>query len=98
MFKLACILNALLVLPFAASALAAPDFTFAQFGIDLGTEGAGVARGYGASALGWGIACGLLRGATESTVVKALMTGPWLSMGQKSCCRRPLRYLEQHPQ
>jgi hypothetical protein len=73
MFKLACILNAILVLPFAASVLAAPDFTFGQFGIDLGAEGAGVARGYGATALGWGLACLLLRESRDLGVMRAIL-------------------------
>lgn len=72
MFRV-CILNALMVLPFAASVLAAPHFTFDQFGIDLGAEGAGVARGYGAAALGWGIACLLLRNAVDPPVVRAVL-------------------------
>lgn len=73
MFRLVCILNAVMVLPFAISVLIAPAFTFDQFGLDLGAEGAGVARGYGATALGWGIACVLLRDAAETAVVRALM-------------------------
>jgi hypothetical protein len=72
-YKLVSVLNALLVLPFAASVLVAPEFTFDQFGIDLGTEGAGVARGYGATALGWGLACALLSDATDPAVVRAVM-------------------------
>jgi hypothetical protein len=73
MFKVVCVLNAVLVLPFAVSALVAPDFTFAQFGIDLGTEGAGVARGYGATALGWGIVCAMLRNTADRTVQTAIL-------------------------
>lgn len=73
MFKLVCILNALMVLPFAVSVLIAPDFTFGQFGIDLGAEGAGVARGYGATALGWGIACVLLRDAADAGAVRGML-------------------------
>lgn len=73
MFRLVCILNALLVLPFAVSVLVAPDFTFGQFGLDLGPEGAGVARGYGATALGWGIACVMLRDAKDWSVMRAML-------------------------
>ncbi|HMS95453.1 MAG TPA: hypothetical protein PKA03_09580 [Tabrizicola sp.] len=72
MFRVLALLNALLVLPFAASALAAPDFTFDQFGLDLGAEGAGIARGYGATALGWGIACLLLAGSAVAEVKRAI--------------------------
>ncbi len=73
MFKLICGLNALMVLAFAASALVAPDFTFARFGLDLGPEGAGVARGYGAAALSWGLVCVLLIRATAPETVRAVL-------------------------
>jgi hypothetical protein len=73
LFRLVCILNALMVLPFAASVLVAPDFTFSQFGLDLGPEGAGVARGYGATALGWGIACVFLNGSTDALTTRAIL-------------------------
>lgn len=73
MFKLVAVLNAILTLPFAASMLAAPRFTFDQFGIDLGPEGAGVAQGYGAAALGWGLACGLLAGSKSAEVTRAIL-------------------------
>lgn len=73
MFRLVCLLNAVLVLPFAASALAAPHFTFASFGLDLGAEGAGVAQGYGATALGWGLVCLLLSGSVAADVVRAVL-------------------------
>jgi hypothetical protein len=72
-FRLVCLLNAVLVLPFAASVMIAPDFTFGQFGIDLGPEGAGVARGYGAAALGWGLVCLLLRNAADVSVIRAVL-------------------------
>lgn len=78
MFKLVCILNALMVLPFAVSVLIAPDFTFGQFGLDLGPEGAGVARGYGATALGWGIACILLRDSKELHVTRAILAASFV--------------------
>lgn len=73
MFRIVCTLNAFMVLPFAASVLIAPDFTFGQFGLDLGAEGAGVARGYGATALGWGIACALLAGTPHAEVRRAIL-------------------------
>lgn len=73
MLRLVCLLNALPVLPFAASALLAPDFTFGLFGLDLGTEGSGVARGYGAAAPGWGLACLLLAGYTATGVARAIL-------------------------
>ncbi len=73
MFRIVCLLNAIMVLPFAASVLVAPHFTFGQFGLDLGPEGAGVARGYGATALGWGIACTLLRNVTLAEVIRAIL-------------------------
>lgn len=73
MFKLVCILNSLLTLPFAASVLAAPRFTFGQFGLDLGPEGAGVAQGYGAACLGWGLACALLAGSKSLEVIRAIL-------------------------
>jgi hypothetical protein len=72
-YKLVCILNAVMVLPFAVTVLVAPEFTFGQFGLDLGPEGAGVARGYGATALGWGIACVLLSGLRDAAVVRAIL-------------------------
>lgn len=73
MYRLVCLLNALLVLPFAVSALVAPDFTFANFGLDLGPEGGGVAQGYGAAALGWGLAAALLSGATDRAVTQPIL-------------------------
>ncbi|MBL9047298.1 MAG: hypothetical protein JNK34_08325 [Tabrizicola sp.] len=60
------------MLPSAVSVLAAPVITFNQFGIDLGPEGAGIARGYGATALGWGIACLLLAGSAVAEVLRAI--------------------------
>ncbi len=72
-FKLVCLLNSTMVLPFAASVLIAPDFTFGQFGLGLGPEGAGVARGYGAAALGWGLVCVLLRNSTDAGVVRTVL-------------------------
>ncbi|MFN4192176.1 MAG: hypothetical protein ACK4FR_04480 [Tabrizicola sp.] len=72
MFRLLALLNALVVLPFAVSVLAAPDFTFAQFGIELGPEGAGVARGYGATALGWGLVCLMLARSAVAEVKRAV--------------------------
>ncbi len=73
MFRIVCIRNGVLVLPFAVSALLAPEFTFASFGLDLGAEGGGVARGYGAAALGWGLACALLSGSRVPEVLRGLM-------------------------
>jgi hypothetical protein len=73
MSRLVCILNAIMVLPFAVSALALPVFTFDMFGLDLGAEGAGVARGYGATALGWGLACVLLRNSLDVQVRQAVL-------------------------
>jgi hypothetical protein len=73
MFKIVCILNALLVLPFAASVLVAPHMTFGQFGLDLGPEGAGIARGYGAAALAWGLVCVQLRGSKAAEIVRAVL-------------------------
>lgn len=73
MFRFICLFNAIMVLPFAASVLAAPDFTFGRFGIDLGPEGAGVARGYGAAALGWGLVCAQLRSARDPGVIRAVL-------------------------
>jgi hypothetical protein len=72
-YRLVCILNAVLVLPFAVLVLAAPHFTFGQFGISLGDEGAGVARGYGATALGWGIVCTLLRDTSDPSVARPVL-------------------------
>jgi hypothetical protein len=77
MFKTICFLNAVLVLPFAVSVLAAPGFTFDQFGIDLGPEGAGVARGYGATALAWGLVCVQLRKSEQPDVVQGVL---WSSL------------------
>lgn len=73
MFRLVCLLNALLVLPFAVSVILAPDFTFGNFGIDLGPEAGGVAQGYGAAALGWGLVTALLSGATDRAVVQPIL-------------------------
>jgi len=73
MFRIVCILNVFLVLPFAVSALVTPEVTFASFGLALGAEGVVVARGYGAAAMGWGLACALLSGSRAPEVVRGLM-------------------------
>jgi hypothetical protein len=73
MFKVVCVLNSLVTLPFAAGVLVDPRFTFEQFDLDLGPEGAGVARGYGAAALAWGLACALLVGSKTAEVSRAVL-------------------------
>jgi hypothetical protein len=90
MFKLVCLLNAVMVLPFAASVLIAPDFTFAQFGIDLGAEGAGVARGYGAAALGWGLVCVFLRNAADAGVILSVLTASLAFNGAEVLVQVPI--------
>lgn len=73
MFKLVCFLNASLTFPFAVLAIAAPAFTFGQFGLDVGPEGDGIVRGYGAAALGWGLVCLMLRQSTSLETVRAIL-------------------------
>lgn len=89
-FRAVCFLNAFLVLPFAVSALSVPDFTFGLFDIDLGPEGAGVARGYGATALGWGIVCLLLRNRMELQVVTAVLIASLAFNGAEVLLQVPL--------
>lgn len=55
MYKFLAIVNAAIVLSFAASALVAPEVIFALFGIRLNGFGAVVARGYAAALIGYGL-------------------------------------------
>jgi hypothetical protein len=75
MFRLACLINALLVLPFAVACLIAPTFVFAQFGIPVEGLAAGVARGYAATTLGWGISAALLSANTDPAAQRAFLWG-----------------------
>lgn len=90
MFRLVAILNAVMVLPFAACALAAPDFTFGLFGLDLGAEGAGVARGYGATALGWGLLCAMLSGTSDAAVRRSLLVASLAFNGAEVLLQVPI--------
>jgi hypothetical protein len=90
MFKLVCILNAILTLPFAAGVLVAPRFTFDQFGLDLGPEGAGVAQGYGAACLGWGLAAALLAGSKAPEVMRAILIASLAFNGAEVALQVPI--------
>jgi hypothetical protein len=75
MFQLACWANACLVLPFALACLAAPKFVFEQFGIAVEGAATGVARGYAATALGWGITAFLMRNVADVSARWAFLLG-----------------------
>jgi hypothetical protein len=90
MYKLVCVLNTILTLPFAVSVLAAPRFTFDQFGLDLGPEGAGVAQGYGAACLGWGLAAVLLAGTKAPEVMRAILIASLAFNGAEVALQVPI--------
>lgn len=66
MFRYSCLWTTLQALPFGIAALIAPSLVFAQCGMVLDAAAQGVAGGYGATALGVGIAALLLRNATAA--------------------------------
>ena len=65
--------NAILSLPFGVIGLAAPGPLFANFGVSLDTGGQLIARGYAATLIGYGLLFFLLRNASDTPVVKALL-------------------------
>jgi hypothetical protein len=75
MFRIVCLLNALMVIPFGISALIAPAYVFAQFGIAVDAATSGIVRGYGATALGYGIVLLLLRNAEDADDRRAVLSG-----------------------
>ncbi|NWH07462.1 MAG: hypothetical protein HXY22_02235 [Alphaproteobacteria bacterium] len=90
MFRAVCLLNALMTLPFAAAVFAAPSFTFDQFGLEIGAEGAAVARGYGAAALGWGLACLLLQRAAARETATAMLVASLAFNGAELLTQVPI--------
>lgn len=73
MVKFLFVLNVLLTLPFGVLALAAPSPLFAQFGLDLDAAGQLIARGYGATLVGYGLVLWLMRGSTDGASVRAFL-------------------------
>jgi hypothetical protein len=73
MVKILLIVNALLTLPFGVFALIMPLPVFAQFGVQLNDAGALVARGYGATLVGYGLLQFLLRESTNRDLVRSLL-------------------------
>jgi hypothetical protein len=73
MIRALFIANALLTLPFALAALAAPAPVFAQFGVVLDPGGQLIARGYAATLLGYGLVIFLLRNTTDTGVIRAFL-------------------------
>lgn len=73
MVKALFILNVLLTLPFGILALAMPETVFAQFGLQLDAAGALVARGYGATLVGYGLVLLLMRSTTDPRTVKRFL-------------------------
>jgi hypothetical protein len=53
----------------------APKFVFEQFGIAIEGAATGVARGYAATALGWGITAFLMRNVADRPARRAFLLG-----------------------
>jgi hypothetical protein len=73
MTKALIVVNVVLTLPFGVAALIAPEPLFMQFGLSLDPAGALVARGYGATLVGYGAILWFLRGAVVRAVVKPVL-------------------------
>ena len=73
MVKFLFLLNTLLMLPFGVVALASPSVLFAQFGLQLDAAGILVARGYGATLVGYGFTLLLLRSTADPRTVQVLL-------------------------
>ncbi len=93
MFRLACLINAALALPFSVVCLIAPTFTFAQFGIPVEGVVTGVARGYAAATLGWGIAAVLLMPNRDAGAQRGFLWGSLAFNGVEVAVQLPL-YLQ----
>ena len=75
MFRVVCYWTTLLVLPFGLAALIVPGILFGQFGMTLDAAAQGVARGYGATALGLGVTAFRLRYTVDPAVQVAVLNG-----------------------
>lgn len=73
MIKPLFLANSLLTLPFAILILAIPATLFANFGLELDAGGVLVARGYGATLAGYGLAYWGLRNISGTVEQKALL-------------------------
>ncbi len=73
MVRVLLTLNVLLTLPFGIAALISPDGLFAEFGLSLDAAGCLVARGYGATLVGFGTLLLLLRKTTDLGVIRSLL-------------------------
>jgi hypothetical protein len=73
MFRAVCILTGILVIPFGIAAVIAPVFVFGTFGMVVDPAVAGIVRGYGATALGYGIVFVMLRDSLPGPVTQALL-------------------------
>ena len=78
MVRILLVLNTLLTLPFGIAALFSPDRLFAEFGLSLDAAGCLVARGYGATLVGFGTLLFLLRKTTDPGVVRSLLVALFL--------------------
>ncbi len=92
MVRIICILTAILVIPFGIAAVLAPAMVFGQFGMTIDVVGAVVARGYGATALGYGIVFLMLRNAVERGVVLALLVGALVFNGLEVLVQVPFAF------
>ena len=78
MVRILLYLNILLTLPFGIAALVNPDGLFSEFGLFLDAAGSLVARGYGATLVGFGTSLLLLRKTTDPGVVRSLVVALFL--------------------
>lgn len=73
MLKALVIVNVLLTVPFGVAALISPEPLFMQFGVELSSAGALVARGYAATLIGYGVLLWGLRTSDSPTVTRYVL-------------------------
>ena len=78
MVRILLLLNTVLTLPFGLAVLISPEGLFAEFGLSLDAAGCLVARGYGATLVGFGTLLLLLSKTTDPSVVRSLLVALFL--------------------
>lgn len=73
MRKLVHVLNAVLTIPFGIGAYIAPQQVFTPFGFNLDATGIMLTKGYGSTALGFGLAYWCTRNLSDTSMRKGLL-------------------------